>query len=115
VLAQAISRLIANKTDQWISLDAKRAEEPVYDRNSISKYLEMIHRDSDRWRFFRGELDKPVVGVTYEDLMEDPQKWVDEIAHTFGVSGSTSIGPLPVNKQGNDRNSQWAERYSRGH
>jgi len=113
-LAQAISRVIAHQTGQWISLDPKRPQEPVYDRGLISKYIDIVHRDGENWRAFRERIEKPFVELTYEDLLEAPQARVDEIARSFGVSGSTAIKSLPVTKQGSDRNARWAERFLAG-
>lgn len=114
IVAQAISRVIAHQTGQWISLDPKLPREPVYDRGLIAKYIDLIERDTENWRLFRERIDKPFVELTYEDLLGRPQTWVDDIARTLGVSGQTAIASLPVTKQGDERNREWARRFLAG-
>lgn len=112
-IAQAISGVIAQQTDAWISFHEAHGD-PRYDFAMISRAIEVLDEQIRQWdEFFRSSGITPV-DVEYEELVADPGAVVDRILTDFDVCRTQVSEPrwLP-RRQASEVNLRWQERYMR--
>ena len=87
VLGQAISLSVARQTNSygdWMPKD----REPAYDAGHIRRCLANIIEGEARWRLFFALNGIMPLEMIYEDLVEEPQREIDRIAHFVGVENA---------------------------
>jgi LPS sulfotransferase NodH len=112
-LAQAISVVVAQQTQAWISFQAA-GREPVYNFSSIRAAISMIDSQVSKWdAFFAANLISPLI-VDYEDLVIDPDSVVEKIMRDLGVAGHgrNRTSRIPA-RQASALNDRWREQYLR--
>jgi LPS sulfotransferase NodH len=112
LLAQSISRCIAEKTGQWIN-GAKRRGDPTYDPADIVRNAKLIRNQNLSWQaFFANELDTPLLKVIYEELLADQDNQFETIGRFLDPSlASTPQTPKKTRKQGGEISKDWAKRF----
>jgi LPS sulfotransferase NodH len=113
ILAQAISRVIANQTGQWQSRDRAQGQ-PVYDAAAITRWLFSIVVGNAEWEAYFATSGVSPLCLWYEDFCSAPQVCVSEIAMFLGedISSPQHDGiQLPIKKQSTQLNRDWADRY----
>jgi trehalose 2-sulfotransferase len=88
-------------------------KEPEYDPVLIRGYLERLIRDNAAWRLWFARQGITPLHLTYEDLVEDPQRVLDGVARKLRVAGPVTIDPaaLRVRVQRDELNAEWRERF----
>lgn len=115
ILSQAISLVIAQQTNQWISFHTAPCREPVYSRHSISEAIDEIGKENANWNDFGATLSEDVQSnVLYEDLLTEPTEIVRRVARRIGARESAVIGTPRTERQATDRNENWKDRYLSG-
>jgi trehalose 2-sulfotransferase len=112
LLAQSISRCIAERTGQWIS-GAKRRGEPSYNPADILRNARLIRNQNLKWQaFFTSAPDIPLLKVVYEDLLADQKGQFEAIGLFLDPAlGSAPQTPEKTRKQGGDLAKTWAARF----
>lgn len=112
LLAQSISRSVAEQTGQWIS-GAKRRRDPVYDAKRIIRNGKYIRRQNEAWQAFLTErFDAPVHVVEYEDLLADQTSSFEAIGRFLDPDlGIAPIPPKKTKKQADGVSREWYERF----
>ena len=115
-VAQAVSMARALQTSQWSS-QWRGISNPVlnYDREMIAKAMNEVELQSARWlQWFDLHKIEPI-RVIYEELIDDPHTTVRAIVEQLGVQDDEpdEVQLPPVEKQGDDTNQEWIERFTR--
>jgi trehalose 2-sulfotransferase len=117
-VAQAVSMVRALQTNQWL---AQAEEKPKgkarlrYDRDLIAKTMKEIELADAAWvRWFEANNINPF-RIVYEDLTADPARTVQSVVELLGVQNAESdeVMAPPVEKQADDTNLEWIERFRR--
>lgn len=109
-IAQAISLVIAQQTNAWISFHDSKAE-PRYDFDAIRKAMDGLDQGVAGWEaFFQANGITPLT-IHYEDLTADPGATVDGILRHCGVSRAGDAPRWLPRRQASDINARWQERY----
>jgi LPS sulfotransferase NodH len=114
-LAQAVSMAKAHQTEAWTSLAAPRREVLRYSKHEIARCFKEANRQTHSWRsWFRNHGIKPVV-IEFEDLIADPTKIVRGVVELLGVQNDApdKVYVPKIEKQGDDLNENWIERFRR--
>jgi len=109
-IAQAISYVIAQQTQAWISFHDSKVE-PRYDFDAIRRAIESIDQNIAHWRHFFEQRGIVPLTVEYEDLAADPAAAVDRIMAHCGVSRVGAEPRWQPRRQASDINARWRERY----
>lgn len=118
-LGQAISLIIAAKTNQWIDLPGYRmaAEgEPVYDRQVIVNVMAKLDYQYEQWRASLAQLGYPVLSLAYEDVVADCEGVFRSLADFLGISEvpKPSLDAVEINRQDNPCKQEWKMRFLAG-
>ncbi len=109
--AQAASYLRAEQTGAWISEMPERAS-AVYNRAGIESRLERIAQDNASWEAFVRSLGLTVMGLVFEDVRDDPEHALQQVADFLGVdlppAGTAGFQPQ---KQSKGNQEDWAGRF----
>jgi LPS sulfotransferase NodH len=111
-LAQAISFVIAEQTQSWISFNAASTA-PSYDPEAIAAALRLIETQSLAWDdYFRRSGVVPVE-IAYEALMAHPAEAVDGLRAVFGLESipATRRAVRMPEMQASAQNAEWHARY----
>jgi LPS sulfotransferase NodH len=112
LLAQSISRCIAEQTGQWIS-GAKQRGEPAYDSARIVRNARLIRNQNLSWQaFFASVADTPWLKVVYEDLLSDQEGQFVTIGRF--LDPNLAIAPQvseKTHKQSGEISKAWAKRF----
>ena len=110
-LGQAISFSKAIQTGAWSSkFDQKRT--PIYNFDQICRCFFMIGRSYDFWVSYAKITQSKVINFTYEELLENPSKWVDEIAKFAGVDYIIDNLKSDVQVQRNNQSEIWRKQFA---
>ena len=112
ILGQAISLYIAQESQSWSSeVPAQKSVE--YDFEKIQAYLKATMKNIKICRSIHQVTTYPKLSLTYEDLEEDYYGTIKRVASFLGedVVLTDDIGSNTVEKQGNQRNEEWKERF----
>ncbi len=115
-IAQAVSMAKALQTGQWTSrMEAGPGARLQYDFATIANCLNDIARQDQDWRGWFEAHGVTPHQVTYDDLTADPDGVVRDIVGLLGVQNDESdvVNVPPVNKQGDETNEEWIERFER--
>jgi LPS sulfotransferase NodH len=111
LLGQAISLVRALQTNQWISLH-DRTGSASYDFDAIQRGISFILEEKASWRRFFAISGRDYFRVTYESLLENPPRAIDQIAEYLGV-GPARIqweSVLPQ-RQADDESKRWRRQF----
>ena len=114
-LAQAVSMARAMQTHSWISLSKPDEQKLRYDRDLISQCLGKLEMQKLGWqRWFEANDINPFV-VVYEEMTANPAGVVRSILEYLDVQDDQPnvVRLPPVEKQGDDTNKEWVERFKR--
>jgi len=111
-LGQAISFCKALQTGEWKATTGRK-NTPIYDFNQICRCYFMIGRSYDFWSNYTNITQLKVVNFIYEDLLEDPTAWVDEIANFAGITYSKKILRPDTQIQRNAQSEVWRDQFLR--
>ena len=113
-VAQAVSMAKAMQTNAWISFDQVTGKNTRYDAGFIEQCKnELEQQRLNWWRWFDTNNVTPFV-VTYEDLVADKASVVRSIIELLeaGNDEPEKIDLPPVEKQSDEINSEWAQRFA---
>ncbi|ACL61779.1 Stf0 family sulfotransferase [Methylobacterium nodulans] len=112
VLGQALSWVRSIQTGQFRSTETANAE-PQFDGPLIATYLGQVCQRNARWDMYFARTGLRPVEVTYEDLAENPQEAVDQVAGRLGVHPSPRIDPSQVllRRQSDAVSAEWRARF----
>jgi LPS sulfotransferase NodH len=114
VLGQALSWVRSIQTEQFRSTEAVRAE-PHFNGPLIATYLGQVCQRNARWDMYFARTGLRPVEVTYEDLAENPQAAVDQVAAGLRVHPFPRIDPnnVPLRRQSDAISAEWRARFVR--
>ena len=111
-IGQAISFSKALQTGAWKSTTGSKRE-PVYDFDQISRCFFMVGRSYDFWQSYASITQRTVLNFVYEDLLEDPISWVDEIASFAGITYSKDSVKSGTQIQRNSQSEAWRNQFEK--
>jgi len=115
ILSQALSLAKARMTGQYISFQ-KLVRDATYSYDAIKKALVHIAVDDAKIRYFVGKRSINCCEVTYEELCRDPAQIISRVAKHLETDFENVPGIdhlLMPNKQANDQNLEFRERFIR--
>jgi LPS sulfotransferase NodH len=112
LLGQAISFARARQTKQYTSLDRHRVD-PAYSTELIRLCLRSLREQEAIWDAAIGRLGIRPLAISYEDILEDPQSVVDQIASAVGIAPSAAIdwARVQVRMQRDSHSAEWRDRF----
>ena len=115
-VAQAVSMARALQTNQWSS-QAQEGKKPElrYNRELIANSMKEVELQDAGWlNWFKAKNITPF-RLTYEDLLADPAGTVQSVVEYLGVQNAErdEVKVPPVEKQSDDTNQEWIERFRR--
>lgn len=112
ILGQAISMYIANESHSWSS-EVLPDREVEYNFEDIKQMLEIVIDYIKCCRAIERYTQAPKIRLTYEELEEDYYGCLRTISSFLGeeIILSDEIGKNTVEKQRNQRNEDWKERF----
>jgi trehalose 2-sulfotransferase len=115
-VAQAVSMARALQTNQWSSQGQEgKKPELRYNRELIANAMKEVELQDAGWLdWFKANNITPF-RLTYEDLLADPAGTVQSVVEHLGVQNAErdEVKVPPVEKQGDDTNQEWIERFRR--
>ena len=115
-VAQAVSMARALQTNQWSSQGQEgKKPELSYNRELIGNAMKEVELQDAGWlNWFKANNITPF-RLTYEDLLADPAGTVQRVVEHLGVQNAErdEVKVPPVEKQGDDTNQEWIERFRR--
>jgi LPS sulfotransferase NodH len=118
---QAISFVLASRTDEWWAYDGatpeKRegsTENPEFDPHAIARMERYLVQADARWQaFFHENRIEPLV-IYYEDLASDYAGTILSILKWLGTPDveAVQIRPARLKRQSNERSEEWLARYA---
>ncbi len=115
-VAQAVSMARALQTNQWSSQGQEgKKPELRYNRELIANAMKEVELQDAGWlNWFKANNITPF-RLTYEDLLADPAGTVQRVVEHLGVQDAErdEVKVPPVEKQGDDTNQEWIERFRR--
>jgi len=109
-IAQAISFVIAQQTQAWISFHDRKGE-PRYDFGAIRRVAEALDKDIASWRHFFASQGITPLTVEYETLTSDPTAIVDRILQHCGTERTQAAPRWQPQRQASEINVRWHDRY----
>lgn len=118
-VSQAVSRVKAMQTGLWhVASDGTErertgpAQDAVYDRDCIGKYVEELTMQDHAWtHWFVDNWIEPL-RLTYEGLSHDPQSALEIILVALGLSPAIAAASKPKTTKMSDSDSQdWVSRF----
>jgi LPS sulfotransferase NodH len=101
-MRQAVSYYVAQNTGQWIADKPGRtsASNLPYDYTAIDNNMQMLIHQHIEWHVFLSSIDRPVVMIEFERLVESPIDVVAQIGRTLGIdiAGVTLVDNLHVQR-----------------
>jgi trehalose 2-sulfotransferase len=115
-VAQAVSMARALQTNQWSSQGQEgKKPELRYNRELIANAMKEVELQDAGWlNWFKAKNITPF-RLTYEDLIADPAGTVQRVVEHLRVQNAErdEVKVPPVEKQGDDTNQEWIERFRR--
>jgi trehalose 2-sulfotransferase len=115
-VAQAVSMARALQTNQWSSQGQEgKKPELRYNRELIANAMKEVELQDAGWlNWFKAKNITPF-RLTYEALLDDPTGTVQKVVEHLGVQNAErdEVKVPPVEKQGDDTNQEWIERFRR--
>lgn len=113
VLSQAVSHSIASQTGVWISGQKPVTDDPHYDFDHIDQCLRQAILNTSSWRYALAASGCNYIEMDFDQVRHDPVGSIKQIADFIGIEiNAVEIPQEPVTqKQGSDRNAEWAQRF----
>lgn len=113
LLGQAISLVRARQTNQWISVH-ERQREATYSFEEISRAMIYLLEEKASWLRFFALTGRKFLRVTYESLLTEPAKAIQDIGHYLDLSPVEIHGErvLPQ-KQADQETDCWRDQFLR--
>ncbi len=113
VLKQAVSFLIASRTQRWTSAQAGSAAVVDYADREIIGIADGISRQNALFSMLFGLIQLDAVRVPYDKLVEEPEKMVRKVGRHLGVSNLRLVPEkLKLQKQANADNEALLQRLT---
>jgi len=114
VLKQAVSLSIANQTGVYISGQKPVNDDPKYIFSHIDQRLRQTILNNSSWRFKLAASGCKYIELDFEDVLHNLARSIEGIAGFMDIDiDRTEIPNEQVTaKQGDDRNSEWAARFT---
>ena len=117
VVAQGVSLAIAEQTEQYVRFrdDAGEVQCPPqssFDEARVMKAIDYVLRDELKWKKFFAMNGLQPLRLTYEALLEDPQRTCQQLARYVGVDTdhAFSLADTDLLRQSNELNEEWIKR-----
>lgn len=111
VVDQAVSFWRAVQTRVWRGkADPERDARAQYNSLGIARLVTELRRQEDGWRKWFADNDITPFEVNYDELTADTTKVVAAILEALGLDPAAAPPP-DLEKQGDARSSEWAQRY----
>lgn len=112
LLGQAISRVIASQTGQWIG-GARAKGDKRFDYAAILRDARLVRRQNEGWKtFFEEEFAAPVSVVAFEAVRNDPQGQCAAIAAFVDPGAPAELRFEPGTRRQSDGTAgEWAARF----
>lgn len=112
VLGQAISLACARQTGQFYASDAQRTA-PAYSADMIRHCLRSVRQQEAIWEQVLTQHSLKLLTITYEDVLDDPQKSIDQIATLVGLASPVSIerALVTLKVQRDTSTTEWRQRF----
>jgi LPS sulfotransferase NodH len=112
LLGQAISLVRARQTLQYVA-SLPQAATPTYDPERIRSCLRQLEGQRTAWDRIMARLGVRPLFFHYEDIVDDPQGTVDQIAALMGLVPPVPIDPALVTYsiQRDAINAEWRRRF----
>lgn len=110
-VGQAISWTRALQTARWASHEPGLAP-PRYRPRSLRRALDSLALADNSWAAFFSSSDRPVLTVSYEQLIEDPSSVVNRILSFLGEPPVTDLAPPALERQADPRTERWRQRFT---
>lgn len=114
-LAQAISWVIAEQTEEWVAgYIGRNGRDPTYDRAAIIAAIEWFASCNSYFDRFFGLNGIVPANVLYEDLVRAPGQAVAEIGAGLGIPLQFEPARVQMVRQAGPRNEDWRARFLAG-
>lgn len=118
-VSQAVSRVKAMQTGLWhVASDGTErertspAQDAVYDRNYIGKYVEELTVQDQAWTHWFANNRVEPVRLTYEMLSRDPKAALEVILSALGLDPAIAAAIRPkTTKMSDAENQNWVSRF----
>lgn len=112
--AQAISRVVAEQTGQWISGAPQRGAK-AFDYDAIVRNARLIRNQNEKWsRFFDEDFVAPTKKIVFEDIMADQEKAFYEVVDFLDSEAPVTLkAATKTTKQSNQTSKEWRQRFER--
>jgi LPS sulfotransferase NodH len=112
LLGQAISRVVASQTGQWIG-SARVKGKARFDYKAILRNARLVRRQNEGWQgFFETEFAGPVKVVCFEAIQGDPQGECAAIATFVDAEAPPDLTFRPGTRRQSDGTAKdWAARF----
>ena len=114
LVAQAVSYYVALRTNRWVQRtgdDEGEAEPPPYDFEAIDGCLRFLETEEVAWDRFLRRTDIPARTVEYEQVREDPDAAVADLARWLGVEAPARAPEQRLTVQRTPATIGYADRY----
>jgi LPS sulfotransferase NodH len=105
---QAVSLWRAVQTQTWRVSAAP--DQSVYRFGGIDHLRRQLQADEDEWRAWLASNNLHHYEVRYSELAADPAVVIDGVLRFLGLPSEAPAQP-PLERQGDSRSAQWAQRY----
>jgi len=117
VVAQAVSRLIAEQTQIWHQLKGEppigAKNNPHYDFDALHRYVREAQEQVQAWEDWFRRNDLHPYQISYSQLDENPDAVILEILEFLGLALPPELVPIQASNKrlANEINEQWIARY----
>jgi LPS sulfotransferase NodH len=114
-LGQALSWARAQQTGQFRAGD-RASREPAYSRDLVDRARQFLEEEDASWARVLAAQGLTALELTYEDLVQDPQRQVDRVAALMRLRGRPAVDPaqVTVRVQRDAATDEWRARYLAG-
>ena len=118
---QAISFLMAARTDEWWTIEGATPEkredrtgEPEFDAHAIARLEQVLVENDSQWQAYFQENGIVPIEVHYEDLVDDYAGTIISILKWLDVpdADAVNVPPTRLKRQSNARNEEWLRAYA---
>jgi len=109
-VAQAVSLVIAQQTQAWISFHEARRE-PEYDFDAIAAAVRNLAEQESAWDAYFAEQGIEPLTVVYEEMLDDPAAVVTTVCARLGVSMPRPVSRSQTARQATGVNAEWRHRF----
>ncbi|TPI19772.1 Stf0 family sulfotransferase [Mesorhizobium sp. B4-1-1] len=110
-LRQAISFYRASVSRLWTSREQDAGSVVPYSFAGISQAFFQIEQSYAFWRAYLNLSELPYRRFVYEDLLADPQPYLDAVAELLGVPAPATVPVSQLRIQRDDVTEEWARRF----